>query len=63
MGHHRLRRILRIRDWTNTAVSLLGLANEALFTTFVLYALTGHGQTVIKDESRLNQSFIVQVSV
>ena len=63
MRHHRLRRILRIRDWTITAVALLGLANEALFTTFVLYALTGYGQTVIKDESRLNQSFIVQVSV
>lgn len=61
MRYHRLRRMLRVRDWTKTAASLLVLASEALFTTFVLYALNGYDQTVIRDKSMLNQHFYVQV--
>ena len=63
MRYHRLRRMLRVRDWTKTAASLLVLASEALFTTFVLYALNGYDQTVIRDKSMLNQRFYVQVSL
>ena len=55
--------MLRVRDWTKTAASLLVLASEALFTTFVLYGLNGYDQTVIRDKSMLNQRFYVQVSL
>ena len=60
MPNHRLRKILG--DWTGTAASCPALGNEALFTTFVLYALAG---CVIRDEGLLNLShcFDAQVSL
>ena len=60
MRNHRLRRILR--DWTGTAASYIVLANEALFNTFLLYALTGY---VSRDGSMhdLGHCFNVQVSL
>ena len=60
MQNHVLRRILR--DWTGTAASYIVLANEALFNTFLLYALTGY---VSRDGSMhdLSHCFNVQVSL
>ena len=60
MPNHRLRRILG--DWTGTAGSCLALGNQALFTAFVLSALTAY---VIRDVGLLNLShcFNFQVSL
>ena len=51
--HYRLLRILLAL--TRTAASLVTLASEALLTTFVVNAVVGHCQTVIRDESLFNQ--------
>ena len=55
----RLRRFVRIQNWTDTGASLLIPATKAL-VTFFLYAVTGCYLAVIRDGSLLSKSLFYE---